>query len=93
MLDALAARGRDSHRPRPRTAHAVGPRALFTGTFPTFHGVRDNSGSTSATSVTTLAEMLKGHGYRTGGFVGAFVLDAAGASRRGSTHYFDKFDL
>ncbi len=43
--------------------------------------------------MTTLAEQLKGRGYRTGGFVGAFVLDARWGLAQGFDHYFDDFDL
>ena len=39
------------------------------------HGVRDNTGFYVDDSVQTLAEALKARGFRTGGFVGAFVLD------------------
>ena len=41
----------------------------------------------------TLAETLKARGYRTGGFVGAFVLDARWGIAQGFDTYFDEFDL
>ncbi len=41
----------------------------------------------------TLAETLKAQGYRTGGFVGAFVLDARWGIAQGFDTYFDEFDL
>ncbi len=55
--------------------------------------MRDNTGFYVDEGVTTLAEVLKGRGYRTGGFVGAFVLDARWGIAQGFDHYFDEFDL
>ncbi|MCK5378164.1 MAG: sulfatase, partial [Acidobacteria bacterium] len=49
--------------------------SILTGTYPLFHGVRDNSTYVVNDEVTTLAEILKERGYRTAAFVGAFVLD------------------
>ena len=48
--------------------------SLFTGTYPVLHGVRDNSNYVVPAELTTMAELLSEEGYRTGGFVGAFVL-------------------
>jgi len=69
-------------------AHA----SLFTGTWPYTHGVRDNVGFYLPEGTTTLAGHLREHGYRTGGFVGAFVLDARFGIDAGFEHYFDDFD-
>ena len=44
-------------------------------------------------SSVTLAESLAGHGYRTGAFVGSFVLDSRWGLDQGFEHYFDDFDL
>jgi len=93
-LDALAARGlrfaqATTVAPLTLPAHA----SLFTGTFPTFHGVRDNGQFYVGEEQTTLAEVLKGQGYRTGGFVGAFVLDRRWGIAQGFDTYFDNFDL
>jgi choline-sulfatase len=71
------------------SAHA----SLFTGTWPTTHGVRDNTGFYVDERVQLLAETLEGQGYRTGGFVGAFVLDARWGIAQGFDTYFDEFDL
>jgi tetratricopeptide (TPR) repeat protein len=43
--------------------------------------------------LTTLAEALGARGYRTAGFVGAFVLDARWGIAQGFDRYFDDFDL
>jgi Sulfatase len=48
--------------------------SIFTGKFPPEHGVRDNGGFFLGPDQVTLAEVLKQRGYRTGGFVAAYVL-------------------
>ena len=70
-------------------AHAT----MFTGHFPPQHGVRDNGGFFLDPSAITLAERLKARGYRTGAFVGAFVLDSKWGLDQGFDHYADDFDL
>ncbi len=72
-----------SPAPITLTAHA----SLMTGAFPTDHGVHDN-GSHLAERHLTLAEIFSGADYRTGAFVGAFVLD----SRFGMAQGFDVYD-
>ncbi len=94
VLDGLAARGArfaaaTTTTPLTLSAHT----SLFTGTWPTTHGVRDNTGFYVPDSVQTLAETLKAQGYRTGGFVGAFVLDGRWGIAQGFDTYFDDFDL
>ena len=49
--------------------------SLFTGQFPPNHRVRDNADAPLADHQTTLAELLRAHGFRTGAFVGSVVLD------------------
>lgn len=94
VLDALAARGLRFDQaatvaPLTLPAHT----SLLSGTFPAFHGVRDNGSFYVNDSITTLAEVLQARGYRTGGFVGAFVLDHRWGIAQGFDHYFDAFDL
>jgi choline-sulfatase len=50
--------------------------SLFTGLFPPSHGVRDNADPPLTAAHTTLADVLSEHGFRTGAFVGASVLEA-----------------
>jgi arylsulfatase A-like enzyme/Tfp pilus assembly protein PilF len=93
-LDGLAARGlrfSEAATVTPLTlpAHA----SLMTGTFPSYHGVRNNGGFRLADDQLTLAEVLRAHGYRTGGFVAAFVLDRRWGLDQGFDRYFDDFDL
>ena len=70
-------------------AHA----SMFTGKFPPEHGIRDNGGFFLGADQETLAEILKARGYRTGGFVSAFVLDGKWGIDQGFETYFDDFDL
>ena len=93
-LDGLAARGLRFSKattvvPLTLPAHT----SLMTATFPPFHGVRDNGGFYVDEAQETLAEVLKAQGYRTGGFVGAFVLDRRWGIAQGFDHYVDNFDL
>lgn len=93
-LDALARRGlRFSQAitvaPLTLPAHS----SLMTGTFPSYHGVRDNGGFYLGDDHVTLAEVLRARGYRTGGFVAAFVLDGRWGINQGFDRYFDDFDL
>ena len=67
--------------------------SLFTGKFPPEHGVRDNGGFFLGPEQLTLAEVLKARGYRTGGFVGAYVLDSKWGFNQGFDTYVDDFDL
>jgi choline-sulfatase len=93
-IDALANAGlRFEHAttvvPLTLPAHS----SLMTGTFPGWHGVRDNGGFYLDDDQLTLAEVLKEQGYRTGGFIGAFVLDRRWGIAQGFDRYFDEFDL
>jgi arylsulfatase A-like enzyme/Flp pilus assembly protein TadD len=88
-LDALAGRGLRftrayAHAPMTLPSHA----SILTGLTPPGHGVRNNGSFTLAGSHRTLATMLKSAGYRTGAFVGSFVLDA----RFGLSQGFDVYD-
>ena len=67
--------------------------SLMTGTFPGWHGVRDNGGFYLGDDQLTLAEILRDKGFRTGGFVGSFVLDRRWGIAQGFDRYFDDFDL
>jgi choline-sulfatase len=93
-LDGLAARGlrftqATTVAPLTLPAHA----SLMTGTFPAYHGVRDNGGFYVGDDQVTLAKVLRARGYRTGGFVSAFVLDHRWGIAQGFDRYYDDFDL
>lgn len=61
---------------------------ILTGTYPVYHGVRDNSGFRLDEESITLSEVLKQKGYKTGAFIGAFPLD----DRFGLNQGFDLYD-
>ncbi|MFQ5791069.1 MAG: sulfatase-like hydrolase/transferase, partial [Acidobacteriota bacterium] len=91
-LDALAASGvlfENAATAVPSTlpAHA----SMFTGTYPLYHGIRDNGGYYLEPGQVTLAEALKERGYATGAFVAAFVLDSRWGLDQGFDRYFDDF--
>jgi len=67
--------------------------SLMTGTYPTFHGVRDNGGFLVPPELTTLAETFKQKDYQTAAFVASYVLDSKWGLNQGFDHYFDRFDL
>jgi arylsulfatase A-like enzyme/Tfp pilus assembly protein PilF len=67
--------------------------SIFTGRFPPEHGVRDNGGFFLDDAQVTLAEVLRARGYRTGGFIAAYVLDSKWGVSQGFDTYFDDFDL
>jgi arylsulfatase A-like enzyme/Tfp pilus assembly protein PilF len=88
-LDRLAHEGL-----RLTRAYAAAPLTLpshasiLTAVSPPVHGVRTNGLFRLGPTLPTLATVLKSAGYRTGAFVGAFVLDA----RFGLTRGFDVYD-
>ena len=91
-LDALAARGTTfldavAHSPLTLPSHS----SILTGTYPTYHGVRDNGRFRLADEIDTLAELLKGAGYATGAFVGAFPVDSRFGLNQGFDVYDDRF--
>ena len=93
-MDRLAAEGTVFERaitPAPLTlpAHT----SLMTGLYPPRHGVRDNGGFFVRDETLTLAERLSDHGYRTGAFVGAYVLASRWGLNQGFETYDDAFDL
>lgn len=61
---------------------------LLTGRLPFEHGVRDNSGFRLPKDERTLAALVAPRGFRSGGFVSAFVLD----ERFGLGKGFDRWD-
>lgn len=88
-LDRLAAEGvrfaqASSVVPLTLPSHA----SLLSGLLPPHHGVRNNGAGAFPEGTATLATFLAGQGYRTGAFLGAFVLDR----RFGLAHGFEVYD-
>jgi arylsulfatase A-like enzyme/Flp pilus assembly protein TadD len=65
--------------------------SIMTAVSPPVHGVRNNSLFRLGGGLPTLASLLAASGYRTGAFVGAFVLDARFGLNRGFDVYDDKY--
>ena len=93
VIDKLAAQGF-----RFTKAYAQVPLTLpshyciLTGTYPFYHGVRDNSRG-NPEGPPLVSEVLKKAGYRTGAFVGSAMLDSRFGLNRGFDDYFDHFDV
>jgi arylsulfatase A-like enzyme/Tfp pilus assembly protein PilF len=88
-MDRLAREGvrfADATTQAPLTgpAHA----AILTGEYPTRLGVRDNASTPIPAGAATIATLFRARGYRTGGFVGAFVL----GPEYGFANGFETFD-
>ena len=88
-LDAFAAESivfESASAPTPITlpSHT----SLFTGRYPTAHGVRNNGTFVVPPSETTLAEILRERGFRTGAVIAAFPLQ----SRYGLAQGFELYD-
>ena len=87
-LDALAEAGLRFTRARTAVPLTLPSHVtIMTGLLPNEHGVRKN-GERLAPTVPTLAGRLQAAGYKTGAFVGAYVLD----SRFGLARGFDRYD-
>jgi choline-sulfatase len=91
-LDRLASEGLRLTRaysaaPLTLPSHA----SILTATSPPAHGLRANGLFRLGPSLPTLATVLKAAGYRTGAFVGSFVLDARFGLNRGFDEYDDRY--
>lgn len=89
-LDALAAQGLRverayAHVPLTLPSHAT----ILTGVHPSGHGLHVNFQGALPAELPTLAERFGAAGYRTGAFVGAWVLDRGFGLGRGFEHYDD----
>ena len=92
-LDRLAAEGQRAitayaHVPMTLPSHAT----LMTGMYPFTNGVRDNGSFRLDRNRPTLAKSLQAAGYRTGAFIGAFVLDARFGLNAGFETYDDRMN-
>ena len=88
-LDRLAAEGiRFAQASSPVPLTLPSHTTLLTGLLPPHHGLRNNGAGALSKGTATLATLLAGRGYRTGAFVGAFVLDR----RFGLSQGFEVYD-
>jgi arylsulfatase A-like enzyme/Tfp pilus assembly protein PilF len=92
-LDRLARAGTvfgqvDSPVPMTLPAHT----SLLSSTYPFVHGAEEN-GQQVGTGIVTLAMVLQARGYRTGAFIGGYVMDARFGLNRGFDLYDSPFHL
>jgi tetratricopeptide (TPR) repeat protein len=66
--------------------------SLLSSTYPFVHGV-DENGQQVSSGIVTLTTVLQAHGYRTGAFIGGYVLDARFGLNRGFDVYDSPFHL
>ena len=76
-----------SQVPLTAPSHAT----ILTGTYPQFHQVRDFQVPLGK-DLPYAPEILRTHGYRTGAFIGAMVLDPGAGLARGFDRGFDTYD-
>ncbi len=91
-LDRLASEGVlfeqvGAHVPVTLPSHAT----ILTGLLPASHGVHDNGTFSLSDTVTTLAEVFREEGYRTGAVLGAYVLARQFGLDQGFDEYEDRF--
>ncbi len=66
---------------------------LLTGTYPSYHGIRENVGFSLGKDQITLAEVLRDNGFITGGFIGSYVLASQFGMAQGFSTYDEEFGL
>ena len=66
--------------------------SMLTGTIPPYHGVHDNLDYRLNESEVTLAEILKEHGFVTGGIISASVLSSQFGIGQGFDTFNDRFE-
>jgi arylsulfatase A-like enzyme/Flp pilus assembly protein TadD len=89
-IDRVAKEGvlfKNTYAPVPLTlpSHA----SILTGTYPLFHGVRNNGKYLLNPAALTLAEILQEAGYSTSAFVSSFILDSRFGLDQGFEDYGD----
>lgn len=93
-IDQLAAEGVIFDRcisPYPLTlpSHA----SILSGTYPLYHQVRDNGGLRVPPQLDFISEVVKKNGFKTAGFIAAYVLHSKWGMNQGFDTYSDDFDL
>jgi arylsulfatase A-like enzyme/tetratricopeptide (TPR) repeat protein len=93
VIDRLAAEGyRFEHAYAQVPLTLPSHYSILSGAYPLYHGVRDNS-QLVKNGPPLVSEALQHYGYRTGAFVGSFVLDSRFGLSRGFDVYGDDFDV
>ena len=65
--------------------------SILTGTYPIYHQVHNNGTYYLNPDLLTVAEILKGRGFKTGAFVSSFTVDSRFGLDQGFDFYDDKF--
>lgn len=92
-LDRLAAEGvRFTQASAPVPLTLPSHSSILSGLLPPHHGLRNNGAGSFPDGRETLATLLSGQGWRTGAFVGAFVLDRRFGLSRGFQVYDDEIE-
>lgn len=86
--DAILFTNANSHVPLTLPSHV----SLMTGRLPPSSGVRDNTGFHLAPSIPTLASVLRGRGYSTGGAISCVVLTGSTGINQGFDFYEDNVE-
>ncbi len=89
-LDSLAEQGANFAQARAAVPLTLPSHiSIMTSLYPVKHGVRDNATARLSNEYSTLAEVLKTHGYQTAAFVGSFILDHRFGLNQGFDVYND----
>ena len=92
-LDRLAKEGvRFTQASAPVPLTLPSHSSMLSGLLPPHHGLRNNGAGSFPGEKATLASLLSGQGFRTGAFVGAFVLDRRFGLSRGFEVYDDEIE-
>jgi arylsulfatase A-like enzyme/tetratricopeptide (TPR) repeat protein len=92
-LDRLAKEGvRFTQASAPVPLTLPSHSSLLSGLLPPHHGLRNNGAGSFPVEKATLATVFSGRGFRTGAFVGAFVLDRRFGLSRGFEVYDDEIE-
>ncbi len=90
-LDALAQQGANFTQVRAAVPLTLPSHiSIMTSLYPVKHGVRDNGTARLSNEYSTLAKVLKTHGYQTAAFVGSFILDHRFGLNQGFDVYNDR---
>ena len=90
-LDSLAQQGANFTEVRAAVPLTLPSHiSIMTSLYPVKHGVRDNGTARLSNEYSTLAEVLKTHGYQTAAFVGSFILDHRFGLNQGFDVYNDR---